>query len=88
VHAEKNALDRADHIPLGSTLFCTDSPCGECALEILKHKGVRRLYYQIPYRDTGPVQWLLKAGMEVARVTPNGMAVDEQTKELVESISS
>lgn len=88
VHAEVNAINRAPHIPRGSALFCSYSPCAECALKILAHPEIRFLYYRIPYRDLSGLQWMMKSGMTIGRVTPNGTVVDELTKEIVEAMGS
>lgn len=86
VHAEVNAIMRAPkrRFPKGSSMYCTYSPCAACTQAILNEPRITSVYYQIPYRINDHLNWLLKADVFVGRVTPNGMVIDERTKELVE----
>lgn len=87
VHAEVNAINRAQHIPLGTEMFCSWSPCPACSMKIIEHKAIRKVYYRNLYRDTAGLQWMMKEGITIGRVTPNGTVVDELTKEIVEAVS-
>lgn len=41
-HAERNALDNAEIPVLGATIYCTLSPCHECAKSIIQ-RGIKRV---------------------------------------------
>lgn len=97
VHAERNALERAARLsqtPRTCELYCTHSPCGECADLIATNGGsigrplswpmVSEVYYETAYRDPSPVRRLLEAEIEVYRVLPSGLMVDERTGALCE----
>jgi len=86
VHAEANAVNRAPkrRFPKDSSLYCTYSPCEECTRLILTQPKLTSVYYQTPYRVNDHLKWLIRAGVFVGRVTPNGMVISEETKELVE----
>lgn len=65
VHAEANCIAFAARmgIPLaGSIMYCTDSPCMDCA-KLIINAGIRCLYYQREYRDRKPIDLLMEAGV-------------------------
>lgn len=67
VHAESNAIAFAARkgIPTeDSTLYCTLSPCGECA-KLVINAGVSRVVFHNPYRDSGGLTLLESAGVIV-----------------------
>lgn len=67
VHAESNAIAFAARsgIPTeDSTLYCTISPCGECA-KLIVNAGITRVVYHHPYRDPGGLGMLESAGVKV-----------------------
>ena len=66
-HAESNCLMKlARHGggANGSTMFCTHSPCIECAKLILV-AGITTVYYIDEYRSLQGVEFLAKAGVTV-----------------------
>ena len=85
IHAEVNALDRvpAEFADLEKDLYCTHSPCGMCAGYALSRK-VRRIFFEIPYRNPKPIADLIKDGVEVFRVTAAGYIINERDQGLVE----
>jgi len=71
VHAEAGAIAYAARhgIPIeGSSLYCTNSPCLDCA-KLIINAGIIHVDYQIPYRVIEGIELLKLAGI---RVTNNG----------------
>ena len=69
LHAERNALDklaRSTESGDGSTMFCTHSPCLECAKSIYG-AGITKIYYGEDYRSTDGIEFLQKCGVEIAK---------------------
>lgn len=65
LHAEQNAIIQAAKHGVnisGSTLYCTDSPCGICAKMILS-SGIRTIYYAKGYPDNLAQEMLREAGV-------------------------
>ena len=57
IHAEQNALMFADRDDvLGSTLYCTHSPCLTCA-KMIANSGIKRVIFDEVF-DQGAVEWL------------------------------
>jgi len=76
VHAEINALHRMSYPIMGEQwLFTTRSPCRDCAIAIRDSGAIQRVFFEEPYKDAGPLDKLTDAGIEVYRVTPNGMVI-------------
>lgn len=51
IHAEANAISFAASVGIalkGATLYCTHSPCYECA-KLIKQSGIKDVYYQEKY---------------------------------------
>lgn len=71
LHAEANAITKlAKHGGQGSegaTLYCTHSPCMECAKLIIQ-AGIRRVVYGALYRDEAGLKLLRNAGIEVCKI--------------------
>lgn len=71
LHAERNALDKlARQGGTGgqnATMFCTHSPCLECAKSIYG-AGIRSVYYEQEYRNLDGVNFLTRSGIEVTQV--------------------
>lgn len=87
LHAEANAIQRAPKKHSGGcTLYCTYSPCAACTQTILAYPRISAVIFQVPYRIDDHLRWMFKAGTFVGRVTPNGMLINEETKELVEGL--
>ena len=62
IHAEDNALrkvTRKSISSVGSIMFCTHSPCLQCAIKLVD-AGVKEVYYAIDYRNRDGVEWLMK----------------------------
>lgn len=74
IHAERNALERLRHDPGGGalTMFCTDSPCPECARLIGETEGISRFFFERPYRKVGGLFVLWQQGLETYQVTSSG----------------
>ena len=67
LHAEANAitkLARSSNNSEGSTLYITDSPCIECAKQIIQ-AGIKRVVYAREYRLTDGADLLRQAGIKV-----------------------
>ena len=67
LHAEANAIlkvARSTNSSVGATLYCTMSPCLECAKLIIQ-AGITRLVYSEQYRDTAGLELLKRAGIEI-----------------------
>lgn len=78
-HAEINALD---YIPTHAVfpkieMYVTDSPCEECARAIRNDQRVMKLYYQTPYRVSEGLDIIRGGRIEVFRVLPSGLVVDD-----------
>ena len=70
IHAEINALAKAARegvSTLGSTLYCTLSPCVECA-KVLIQAGVSEVIYEEDYRDQAGKELLKKCGVLVLQI--------------------
>src|SRR4030095_9424599 len=53
IHAEANDVAyaaRGGVSPAGATIYCTHSPCYACA-KLLVSAGIRRVVYEVEYRD-------------------------------------
>ncbi len=71
LHAEANAIMKVARSTLnsdGATLYITLSPCRECSKLILQ-AGIRRVVYIFDYKDTGGLDFLRSAGIEVNQIT-------------------
>lgn len=67
LHAEANAitkLAKSSNSSEGATMYCTASPCIECAKLIIQ-SGIKRVVYSEQYRLTDGVDLLRMAGIEV-----------------------
>ncbi len=72
IHAEINAITQAAKngaAIAGADIYVTHSPCIQC-LKVLVNTGVRRVFYERPYKlDT--LGWLLdQASIELVQVIP------------------
>jgi dCMP deaminase len=70
LHAEANAIlkvARSTNSTEGSTLYCTLSPCLECAKLIIQ-AGITRLVYSEQYRDTEGLELLKRANIEIKQL--------------------
>lgn len=90
-HAEENAIVRAGNRTEGGDLYCTDSPCEQCAALIVAYR-IRRVFFQREYRKATHLDALMNRPWRVGgelislyQVTPAGYVVDWRTKELVDA---
>ncbi len=70
IHAEANCLlklAKTSGEASGSTLFCTHSPCIECAKLILI-SGISTVYYIEKYRNSAGIDFLEKANIKVINI--------------------
>lgn len=98
LHAEHNALRVASRIlPVGAhvDLYSTDAPCPDCCLLIRQSAlYVRRVFFEVPYRDMTALatlrQYPCEEGLELFRrtevyeVTPAGYIVEHFTRQVEE----
>ena len=59
-------------------LFCTVSPCKECAKLIVNRKDINKVYFRYPYRDPSGIFYLLANGIKVYQILSGGI-INEQT---------
>lgn len=67
LHAESNAvakLARSSESALGATAYVTHAPCLDCA-KLLYQAGIRRIRYQMTYRDDQGLRFLRSCGLDV-----------------------
>jgi dCMP deaminase len=70
LHAEANAIlkvAKSTQSCEGATLYITLSPCKECS-KLIHQSGITRVVYQLAYKDTSGVDFLLKAGVVVEQI--------------------
>lgn len=70
LHAEANAILKvasSTQTCEGATLYITLSPCKECS-KLIHQSGIKRVVYQMGYRDTSGVDFLEKAGVAVSQI--------------------
>jgi len=71
LHAEANAILKvasSTQSCQGATLYITMSPCKECS-KLIHQAGIKRLVYEIGYKDTTGLDFLEKAGIDLNQVT-------------------
>jgi dCMP deaminase len=69
IHAEENALIQSALFGIstvGATLYCTLQPCAHCA-KLLVNAKIDRIIYRALYPDSGGLDILKQAGIEVIR---------------------
>jgi len=70
LHAEANAILKvagSTQSCEGATLYVTLSPCKECS-KLIHQSGITRVVYINAYKDDSGIQFLKKAGVEVAHI--------------------
>ena len=70
LHAEANAIlkvARSTQTCENATLYITLSPCKECS-KLIHQSGIKRVVYKEGYKDTSGLDFLVKAGIEVAQI--------------------
>ena len=74
LHAETNAIAfaaRAGVSVEGCTMYCTMSPCINCA-KVIVNSGIKKLVYMKEYRDTSGLDLLKSAGITVVHLEGPG----------------
>lgn len=77
LHAETNAIAfaaRAGVSVEGCTMYCTMSPCINCA-KVIVNSGIKCLKYLEGYRDTSGLELLMAAGIEVGHLEGPGWEI-------------
>ncbi len=67
LHAEANAISKvasSTQSCAGATLYITLSPCQQCS-KLIHQSGIKRVVYQIAYKDDSGLRFLEKAGVEL-----------------------
>lgn len=71
LHAEANAIlkvARTTNSANGATLYLTNSPCKDCS-KLIHQAGIKRLVYNVLYKDASGLDFLKKAGVELKHIT-------------------
>ena len=74
LHAETNAIAfaaRAGVSVEGCTMYCSLSPCINCA-KVIVNSGIKKLKYLEEYRDPSGLKLLRKAGITIEQVKEKG----------------
>lgn len=69
IHAEANAILFAARHGIAienSMLFCTDSPCMDCA-KLIANSGIVSVYYNREYRDISALEYLHSLGIHTEK---------------------
>ena len=70
LHAEANAILKvagSTQSCKGATLYITMSPCKECS-KLIHQSGIKRVVYNIGYKDTSGLKFLEKAGVSITHI--------------------
>ena len=70
LHAEANAISKvagSTQSCRGATLYITLSPCKECS-KLIHQAGIKRLVYNVAYKDTSGLEFLERAGVELTQI--------------------
>jgi dCMP deaminase len=70
LHAEANAITkiaRGNDSAEDATLFCTASPCINCA-KLIYQAGIDTVYYRDHYKTDEGIQFLLRSGVQVSKI--------------------
>ena len=70
LHAEANAILKvagSTQSCQDATLYITMSPCKECS-KLIHQAGIKRLVYQINYKDNSGLEFLEKAGVQLQQI--------------------
>lgn len=75
IHAEINALSGYYVQGQEAVIYCTHTPCHDCALEISR-RDIEKVYFETEYGDVLAIaEFLTSLNIELWRVTPNGTAI-------------
>jgi dCMP deaminase len=70
LHAEANAILKvasSTQSCMGATLYITMSPCQQCS-KLIHQAGIKRLVYNIQYKDDSGLKFLEKAGVSISYI--------------------
>ena len=70
LHAEHNLiakLAQSNESSKGAVIFCTVSPCIECA-KLIYQSGINCVYYGENYRDDSGIKFLQKSGVKIEQL--------------------
>ena len=70
LHAETNAIAkvaRSQESSENAVMFCTHSPCIECA-KLIYQSGITEVFYITEYRDLSGVDFLDVAGVKISQI--------------------
>ena len=83
IHAEENAIRfiPESEWPKDKVLYITHSPCIHCADKLMA-AGIKKVYYEVPYRDCTSIGILLKNNVHVYRFTPSGYLIDHSNNQV------
>ena len=83
LHAESNAFMKLVRTGgfgcKGGTLYCTYSPCIECAKMIIQ-SGIKRVVYELDYRVELGCELLKQAGVELTKISLDDSTVKQHTQ--------
>lgn len=85
IHAELNALLQCAINAIssaGSTMYCTDFPCVDCA-KAMAQAQVRRVVYLSDYPDPNSSNILRRAGVELLKAQPGKQGYELETAPVV-----
>ena len=68
IHAEVNAIVKANYAIKNKKMFVTHSPCRECA-KLIINAGISEVFYANEYRDNSSLELLKGAGIKVTKLT-------------------
>lgn len=75
LHAESNAIAkcaRSVNSSEGADIYTTTCPCLECAKMIIQ-AGIKNVYYSEEYKSQEGLNLLVKAGIQVTRISDEGL---------------
>jgi len=75
LHAERNCLDKvaaSNESTQGAVMFCTHSPCLECAKSIY-NTGITEIYYKEDYRSNEGISFLKNTGVKVHKYSESDL---------------
>ena len=70
LHAEANAITKvasSTQSSEGATLYISLSPCKNCS-KLIHQAKIKRVVYEVQYKDTSGLEFLQKAGVEVCQI--------------------
>ncbi len=79
LHAESNAITKVAQSTMscrGAKLYVTTAPCFDCSKLIIQ-SGIKKVYYSETYRDMSGIELLKKANIEVERIDPKDLNLNE-----------